>query len=211
MANLAGEPALSLPTYLSAANLPLGIQLQGAKGSDQTLLAVGKLFEDHHQFKLLDQQVSSDAEQPVTSEEHGAEPQTPATPADQTVPDAKQAQAQAKPSQPAAEQPGTALDEPQITTPMDQPAITGEKQVVTRCQPARQARSPKQANQLITSRPSQLANNRPRLSRISRQAQFACHKPGTGSVSWPWPWGALVSSRSLVTAGCAGDFAPNLS
>lgn len=127
LANLAGEPALSLPTYLSAANLPLGIQLQGAKGSDQTLLAVGKLFEDHHQFKLLDQQVSSDAEQPVTSEEHGAEPQTPATPADQTVPDAKQAQTQTEPSQPAAEQPGTTPDEPQIATPVDQPATTGPK------------------------------------------------------------------------------------
>lgn len=126
LANLAGEPALSLPTYLSAANLPLGIQLQGAKGSDQTLLAVGKLFEDHHQFKLLDQQVqqvSSDADQPTTSEE----PQPPATPADQTVTDTKQVQTQTEPSQPAAEQPGTTPDEPQIATPVDQSAITGEK------------------------------------------------------------------------------------
>ena len=103
---MAGEPALSLPTYLSAANLPLGIQLQGAKDSDQTLLAVGKLFEDHHQFKFLDQQTSSNAEQPATSEEHSVAPQTPATPVDQTVTDSNQAQGQAEPSQPAAEQPG---------------------------------------------------------------------------------------------------------
>ena len=152
LANLAGEPALSLPTYLSAANLPLGIQLQGAKGSDQTLLAVGKLFEDHH-FKLLDQQVSSDAEQPVASEEHGAEPQTPATSADQAVPDVNQKQAQAEPSQPAAEQPGTTPDEPQIATPVEQPATTG----------------PKSSNDLVsTGQASQPADHKPAIA-VSEQ------------------------------------------
>ena len=152
MANLAGEPALSLPTYLSAANLPLGIQLQGAKGSDQTLLAVGKLFEDHHQFKLLDQQVqqvSSDADQPTTSEE----PQPPATPADQTVTDTKQVQTQTEPSQPAAEQPGTTPDEPQIATPVDQPATTG----------------PKSSNDLVsTGQASQPADHKPAIA-VSEQ------------------------------------------
>ena len=152
LANLAGEPALSLPTYLSAANLPLGIQLQGAKGSDQTLLAVGKLFEDHHQFKLLDQQVqqvSSDADQPTTSEE----PQPPATPADQTVTDTKQAQTQTEPSQPAAEQPGTTPDEPQIATPVDQPATTG----------------PKSSNDLVsTGQASQPADHEPAIA-VSEQ------------------------------------------
>ena len=44
LANVAGEPALSLPTYVSAAGLPLGIQLEGAPGSDLVLLALGKLF-----------------------------------------------------------------------------------------------------------------------------------------------------------------------
>lgn len=152
LANLAGEPALSLPTYLSAANLPLGIQLQGAKGSDQTLLAVGKLFEDHHQFKLLDQQVqqvSSDADQPTTSEE----PQPPATPADQTVTDTKQVQTQTEPSQPAAEQPGTTPDEPQIATPVDQPATTG----------------PKSSNDLVsTGQASQPADHEPAIA-VSEQ------------------------------------------
>lgn len=55
LANLSGEPAISLPTYVSAAGLPLGIQLEGAKGTDFLLLELGKLFEDHHQFILLDQ------------------------------------------------------------------------------------------------------------------------------------------------------------
>lgn len=53
LANVAGEPALSLPTYVSAAGLPLGIQLEGAPGSDLVLLALGKLFEDHQQFHFL--------------------------------------------------------------------------------------------------------------------------------------------------------------
>lgn len=53
LANLAGEPALSLPIYVNAAGLPLGIQLEGSKGSDFLLLALGKLFEEHHQFIFL--------------------------------------------------------------------------------------------------------------------------------------------------------------
>ncbi|EEW53192.1 amidase family protein [Limosilactobacillus antri] len=53
LANVAGEPALSLPIYVSAAGLPLGIQLEGAPGSDLLLLALGKIFEDHHQFHFL--------------------------------------------------------------------------------------------------------------------------------------------------------------
>lgn len=46
LANLAGEPALSLPTYVNAQGLPLGIQLEGEKGSDLILLVLGKLFEE---------------------------------------------------------------------------------------------------------------------------------------------------------------------
>lgn len=42
LANLAGEPALSLPIYVNVAGLPLGIQLEGSKGSDFLLLALGK-------------------------------------------------------------------------------------------------------------------------------------------------------------------------
>lgn len=73
LANLSGEPALSLPTYLNAQNLPLGIQFEGVKGSDQILLALGKYFEDHGQFKLLDQvkvEITNKAVQNTQSTNH---------------------------------------------------------------------------------------------------------------------------------------------
>ncbi len=53
LANLAGEPALSLPTYVNAQGLPLGIQLEGEKGSDLILLALGKLFEEKGKLIFL--------------------------------------------------------------------------------------------------------------------------------------------------------------
>lgn len=53
LANLAGEPALSLPTYVNAQGLPLGIQLEGEKGSDLILLALGKLFEEKDKLIFL--------------------------------------------------------------------------------------------------------------------------------------------------------------
>ncbi|WP_304055566.1 amidase family protein [Levilactobacillus namurensis] len=52
-ANLTGEPAISLPTYVSAKGLPLGIQFTAAKNQDRTLMAMGALFEQHHLFKTL--------------------------------------------------------------------------------------------------------------------------------------------------------------
>ncbi|WP_076459131.1 amidase family protein [Limosilactobacillus caccae] len=55
LANLSGEPALSLPIYVSAAGLPLGVQLEGAQGDDYLILALGKLFEDKQQFIFLNQ------------------------------------------------------------------------------------------------------------------------------------------------------------
>lgn len=73
LANVAGEPALSLPTYVSAAGLPLGIQLEGAPGSDLVLLALGKLFEDHHQFHFL-----NDYQTQVLPPKQAANPQTTA-------------------------------------------------------------------------------------------------------------------------------------
>ena len=54
LANVSGEPAISLPTYVSKKGLPLGIQFEAAKGQDQLLLQVGQLFEDHDQFQFLD-------------------------------------------------------------------------------------------------------------------------------------------------------------
>lgn len=53
LANLAGEPALSMPTYVNAQGLPLGIQLEGEKGSDMILLALGKLFEEKDKLIFL--------------------------------------------------------------------------------------------------------------------------------------------------------------
>lgn len=52
IANLTGEPALSLPTYLNKDGLPLGIMLNGKWGMDATLLELGQLFEDNHMFKM---------------------------------------------------------------------------------------------------------------------------------------------------------------
>lgn len=56
LANLTGEPALSLPTFVSSNGLPLGIQLNAATGEDRLLLEFGQLFEDNKQFKLLKQE-----------------------------------------------------------------------------------------------------------------------------------------------------------
>lgn len=56
LANLTGEPALSLPTFVSSNGLPLGIQLNAATGEDWLLLEFGQLFEDNKQFKLLKQE-----------------------------------------------------------------------------------------------------------------------------------------------------------
>lgn len=53
LANLSGDPAISLPTYVTAQGLPLGIQLQGGIGQDNTLLALAKLFEEKHQLHFL--------------------------------------------------------------------------------------------------------------------------------------------------------------
>lgn len=56
LANVSGEPALSLPTYVSKKGLPLGIQLEAAKGQDQLLLQIGQLFQEKEQLHFLDDQ-----------------------------------------------------------------------------------------------------------------------------------------------------------
>lgn len=53
LANLSGEPAISLPTYVSSQGMPLGIQLEAAKNQDRLLLKMGDLFETHGLFKEL--------------------------------------------------------------------------------------------------------------------------------------------------------------
>lgn len=52
-ANITGQPAISLPTYLSARGLPLGIQFIARKGNERLLLQISKLFEENGKFKML--------------------------------------------------------------------------------------------------------------------------------------------------------------
>lgn len=49
--NLSGEAAITLPTYITKNNLPLGIMLSVKKGDDGKLLTLAKQFEIHNQFK----------------------------------------------------------------------------------------------------------------------------------------------------------------
>ncbi len=55
LANISGQPAISLPTYVGANGLPLGIQFMARKGREDLLLQVGRLFEEAHQFKLKEE------------------------------------------------------------------------------------------------------------------------------------------------------------
>ena len=52
-ANLTGEPAISLPTYVTDAGLPLGIQFIAGKGQEMQLLQIAARFERHGQFHFL--------------------------------------------------------------------------------------------------------------------------------------------------------------
>ena len=52
LANLTGQPAISLPTHLTKAGLPLGVQLIAARGQEELLLQVGALFEAAGLFHL---------------------------------------------------------------------------------------------------------------------------------------------------------------
>jgi amidase len=52
LANLTGQPAISLPTALSEEGLPLGIQFMASKGREDLLFQVGYLFETQQRFLL---------------------------------------------------------------------------------------------------------------------------------------------------------------
>lgn len=52
VSNLTKEPSITLPTYLSKNNLPLGILLNAPYGYDKVLLDFAKLFEDNGMFKM---------------------------------------------------------------------------------------------------------------------------------------------------------------
>lgn len=52
LANLTGQPAISLPTYTTEKGLPLGIQFMAAKGREDLLFQIGYEFEQANQFRL---------------------------------------------------------------------------------------------------------------------------------------------------------------
>ncbi|MGM9903507.1 MAG: amidase [Enterococcus sp.] len=52
LANLTGQPAISLPTHLTKEGLPLGIQFMAARGREDLLFQVGELFEYNKRFYL---------------------------------------------------------------------------------------------------------------------------------------------------------------
>ncbi|MCH4171909.1 MAG: amidase [Lactobacillus sp.] len=56
LANLTGQPAISLPTYVDKkSGLPLGIQFMANKGQEGLLLQLASLFENQGCFKLFTQ------------------------------------------------------------------------------------------------------------------------------------------------------------
>ena len=50
--NLTGNPAITLPVYKSANNLPLGVMFAAQDNSEKILLEMGKLFQDNSQFVM---------------------------------------------------------------------------------------------------------------------------------------------------------------
>lgn len=52
LANLTGQPAISLPTFTTKEGLPLGIQLMAAKGKEDLLFQIGYEFEHAKRFHL---------------------------------------------------------------------------------------------------------------------------------------------------------------
>jgi amidase len=48
--NLAGLPAMSVPTHMSAAGLPIGVQLVGRFADEATVLQAGAELERHYDW-----------------------------------------------------------------------------------------------------------------------------------------------------------------
>lgn len=53
LSNLTGTPSISLPTYVTADGLPLGIMFGAAHYDDYRLFEIGNLFEEKDQLKIL--------------------------------------------------------------------------------------------------------------------------------------------------------------
>lgn len=54
LANLTGQPAISLPMHLTQSGLPFGMQFIASKGREDLLFAIGKQLESQQLFKLPD-------------------------------------------------------------------------------------------------------------------------------------------------------------
>lgn len=52
VANLTGQPAISLPTHLTEEGMPFGVQFMASKGREDLLLFIGKLLEERKLFFL---------------------------------------------------------------------------------------------------------------------------------------------------------------
>jgi len=48
--NITGQPAISLPTYWTDNNLPIGVQFVGAYGSEAKLLNLGQQLENEYRW-----------------------------------------------------------------------------------------------------------------------------------------------------------------
>ncbi|KQL57608.1 MULTISPECIES: amidase family protein [Bacillaceae] len=51
LANLTGQPAISLPVYKTEAGMPIGVQAIAAKGNESLLLCLGNLFEQSERWQ----------------------------------------------------------------------------------------------------------------------------------------------------------------
>ncbi|KRK64173.1 6-aminohexanoate-cyclic-dimer hydrolase [Companilactobacillus tucceti DSM 20183] len=76
ISNLTGEPAISLPTYVSASGLPLGIQFNAARNNDRLLLQLGDLFESNGRFNQKDLTESSNNNHVINKPKPDTKPST---------------------------------------------------------------------------------------------------------------------------------------
>ena len=54
LANITGQPAISLPIYCTQEGLPVGVQVMAAKGREDLLLQIAEVFEQEHQWNRKD-------------------------------------------------------------------------------------------------------------------------------------------------------------
>ena len=54
LANITGQPAISLPIYCTQEGLPVGVQVMAAKGREDLLLQIAEIFEQEYQWNRKD-------------------------------------------------------------------------------------------------------------------------------------------------------------